>query len=81
MPIADINRERTMSSFLTIDSDWDLRFTDRQRRRVLLPLLLAFPAAVLVGAWLGAMTGSKVPPVALPVIWLITTMWVIERKA
>ena len=81
MPIADINRERTMSSFSIIDSGFDLRFTDRQRRWVLLPLLLAFPAAVLIGAWLGAVTGSKVPPVALPVIWMITLMWVIERKA
>lgn len=72
----------TMSRFLELTlRESDLRFTDRQRRWVLIPLLLAFPVAVLVGHWLGAVTGSKVPPVALPLLWLASLAWLIERKA
>ena len=62
-------------------SESALRFTARQRRWVLLPLLLAFPVAVLLGQWLGMLTASKVPPVALPLLWLVSLAWVIERKA
>jgi len=70
-----------MSYVLEFGSEFEVRFTAGQRRWVLLPLLLGFPVAVLLGEWVGSLTGSNVPQVAFPMLWLGTLAFVIERKA
>ena len=55
-----------MSYLSEFGAEFDVRFTARQRRWLLLPLLLAFPLAVLLGQWVGSLTASNVPPVAFP---------------
>lgn len=51
----------------------------RTRRRVLLPLVLAWPGVVLVGLWLNRVVGSHAPAAALPTLWLLVLAFVIER--
>jgi hypothetical protein len=53
--------------------------TARARRRVLLPLILAWPGVVMIGLWLNRVVGSHAPAAALPTLWLLVLAFVIER--
>jgi len=81
LPLPTLVAEMTMSYLSELRAEFDVRFTAGQRRWVLLPLLLAFPLAVLLGQWVGSLTASNVPPVAFPLLWLASLAFVIERKA
>ena len=53
--------------------------TSRARRRVLLPLVLAWPVVTLVGLGLNRVVDSHAPAAALPTLWLLILAFVIER--
>ncbi len=51
----------------------------QRRRRVLLPLLFAWPAVVLIGLYFNRLTDSHAPAATLPMIWVLVLAFVIER--
>ena len=57
------------------------RLTAKQRSRyTLLALLFAWPFVIGLGAILNWLSGSGFPMACLPVLWLLTVAWAIERR-